>query len=737
MRVTCSTCGSELDIDPAEVVGSRTVRCHVCHSVVVLPSDELALEGASADGSDLQLDPGSAQTLSLESPPRRPEQVSARSSQSAAPGLSARSAPGRASVSVQRHNPRRFQGTLSWSAFVTVVMIAAGYAAYRRMQPPPPPRMANPLELEVKQWRSAGIVQRERAVAEAVALASDKLRKSRPQRWRALRAIREGLLGAPGDPQAVALFARALAELPDAQGLESVAIALRAVTATIGDDPGSDHRADLEEARAWLLLQQGRFEAARRAALSAEELDPDAAGVRLVKAAVGIEFRSERSVPALEGLLADPDLGLLARRWLAESQLRSGQVTNAVETLNAGIAVAPRSDRLMRPLYRLRLALGEREAAVALLEGMVQSRIAAIDDRIVLARLYARDENRIEDALVVLDGGLDQRDLGALAAARAWAEKVIIATSASSFSPEPRELVEWLDAAERLDPDASIVMYAGALAELSLGHQERALDALEVANGRFPHVPEMAIQLAWLLRELDQAAAVEVVNDALSETLDSVGLYAMSALLAFDRGKRVKAFQRIKRALAIDPEVYLASTSLRDFPVPRDALIGIGNSLVERGRESRNAVMTSAGAAAYYVGGDLRRSARALTQALRLDPRDASAHLYSGILAQRRGQLGAWRTHLNVAWDHDRGLPLVQIYHARLQERLGNTDKAEMLYREILRQNASSTSAQNGLARVLWLNGKSAEALIEAKKVLAVRPEDREALTFLSTRGEE
>ncbi len=141
----------------------------------------------------------------------------------------------------------------------------------------------------------------------------------------------------------------------------------------------------------------------------------------LGKAAVGIEFRSERSVPALEGVLADPDLGLLARRWLAESQLRSGQVTNAVETLNAGIAVAPRSDRLMRPLYRLRLALGEREAAVALLEGMVQSRIAAIDDRIVLARLYARDENRIEDALVVLDGGLDQRDLGALAAARAWA----------------------------------------------------------------------------------------------------------------------------------------------------------------------------------------------------------------------------------------------------------------------------------------------------------------------------
>lgn len=67
MRVTCSTCGSELDVDPAEAAGSKTIRCHVCHSVVVLPSSEFALEESNVDQPELNLDRGSAQTLTLES----------------------------------------------------------------------------------------------------------------------------------------------------------------------------------------------------------------------------------------------------------------------------------------------------------------------------------------------------------------------------------------------------------------------------------------------------------------------------------------------------------------------------------------------------------------------------------------------------------------------------------------------------------------------------------------------
>ncbi|MEO0811669.1 MAG: tetratricopeptide repeat protein, partial [Myxococcota bacterium] len=635
-----------------------------------------------------------------------------------------------ATVTISRRGGPNWRDYIGWGAFVAVVMIGASYIAYRRSLPPPPPQIANPIQKAADRWRDSGLEGM--PVRDAIAIGKTKLERSRLERLDALETIKRGLITDANAAEAIALYARALASLPSARDEDSVSLALRGITASIGADPDSEYRADLEESRAWLLLEERRLDQARDAAARSMELSPTSPGSRLVRAATDAEFRAERSVETLRELTREPEVRNRAQRWLAVALLRSGELAEAIRILEQGAESAPNSDEMMRTLYQLRYAMGQERKARELLERLVETKNASVEDRVRLARELLSNGGDPQAALEVLDGGLAENVAGDRAAAQLYAEKIFVATRAVDFIVDPRELTQWLARGLELAPDSSAVLYARCLADTELDRREQALAGLEVANGLYPEIPEMAIDLAWRLRRVDAPAAREVIDDALISTLDSVPLYLMSALLELDGGRPVTAFQRLKRALAIDPELNLRRAHDRALPAPLEVYRQIGDELTSNGRDRRNAITSSGGAAAYYVAGDFRRASRALVQAIRIDRRSAPANLYTGILALRKNQRASAQRHINVAWEQDRGLPLVQIYHARLLENSDNLVKAELSYRDILHLNPSATSAQTGLARVLWRAGRRSEALAEVRKVLSVRPHDREALVFMA-----
>lgn len=746
MHLTCGTCGSDFDIEPD---GRPTAACPVCGGAVAIESqvlelddgdDSSALDAASLPDALPELDTRDMTPSAVRDPStldlggssaswaRRDAAIANRSTRRSAPAPAKPSAPRR--VGVSRRGGDSWRDTLGWGIFVTAVMIAASTIAYRRSLPPPPPKIANPFQKAADQWMTGGLEAM--PTRDAVAIGKTKLQRSRRERLEGLETIKRGLIADADDPEAIALYAKTLASLPSARDEESVQLALRGITAAIGEDPDSRHRAALEEARAWLLLEEERLDQARDAATRAVERAPASAGAQMVRAAANAEFRPEKAVETLRSLLADPEVEHRARRWLAVALLRSGQVTEAVELLESGVENAPNADQLMRILYELRYAMGDEREAREVLERLVESGNASTDDRLRLARELARRDENVKRALAVLDGGLAEVAAGERARARLYAGKIFAVTTSSGFVVDPRELTEWTETGLELAPDSPEMLYAKTHADDALDRDEQALAGLEVANGLYPEIPEMAIDLAWRLRSVDPAAAREVIEDALLSTLDSIPLYLVAAVLELDAGKPVAAFQRLKRALAIDPELNLARDSLRPMPPPLDVYLEVGGVLLERGRTTRNAITSTGGAAAYYVAGDFRRAARALTQALRLDRRSAPANLYSGILAFRKNQRASARRYIGVAWDEDRGLPLVQIYHARSLEGMGDLRKAELAYREILHNNPSAIAAQTGLARVLWQSGEREDAIAEARKVLAVRPNDREALVFMA-----
>ncbi|MEM6732467.1 MAG: tetratricopeptide repeat protein, partial [Myxococcota bacterium] len=548
MRLTCDTCGADLELSPAEIEGRTSVPCPVCSSDVAIQTVTLELDdGGENDALDMRALPQSLPELdtrdmspsevqdptSLEfgdnegsgasdggglrddSPIARAEAKLARL---ASP--SSRSAPitrqlVRSPVTISRRSASPWRGYFGWGAFVAVVMVVASYVAYERSRPPPPPRIANPLEKAADGWFADGTVKEATPVRDAVSIAKTKLRGSRQERLEALRMIQRGLVDDPNEPEAIAVYARVLSTLPSARDENTVALALRGITAAIGDAPNSEHRAELEEARAWLLLEERRLDQARDAAARAVEYSPTSRSAQAVRAASNVEFRPADAVPALRELVSDPEVGNDAQRWLAVALLRSGEVTEAIGLLEDAVERAPSADGLLRELYEVRYAMGDVADARAVLERLMELGIASLEDRVVYARDLARNERKAERALQVLEAGEKDEAAGALRLAELYAEKVTIASTTPGFIPDPRELSLWLERGLELAPDSPVLLYARTLADDALGREERALDGLEVANGMYPEVPEMAVELAWRLREVDQAAAGEVIDDAL------------------------------------------------------------------------------------------------------------------------------------------------------------------------------------------------------------------------------
>lgn len=751
MEVRCGTCGSAFEVSDPGALAAGGIDCPVCGNQITEAPSSLELDFGGDDSGDGALDlDGDLPVLDTEedtdtgaqAPADLPDEesvVADGEDPSPAAGLSASSSAsltlktvnfeGRQGFAVSRRGPPPWRAYAGWGAVVVASMALAGYSAYKRSLPPPPPEMPNPLAKRAELWSEEGV--RARPVEQALATAEKNLFGGPRKRAVAFEALRAALVSDPDHPEAIIAYTDLLSRMPDAVDEVMVDEALGAVSSTVGEDPDSEFRSELEEARAWLMLEQLQIDAARQAAQKAIEVAPNRPGARLVHAAADLSLAPERSIADIEKVLKDKPDDIRARHWLAKAQLRGGFVLEAIKTLNGALKGGARDEPLLRELSRLYLALGDFDHAMKILDKLRERSLANYEDALYAARIVSRSRAETDRGLEILRQALKEPMLADVARARLLTEQVRIVVEADETMGFQREVSEWLNQGFDLAPDLAELLYVAAHADFATGRDEQALELLEDANGMYPAIPELAFLLAWRLRQRDPGSALEIVESALREAVDFVPLYLLNALLVFDDGKRVEALQKLKRAFAKDPNVLLQKIKLRVFSQPRAAYRELAEVLLERGQSARNAMLITAAAAASYCAEDFKRSSRALASALRFDRDNPSANLYSGILAQRVGRSSARKKFITKAWTLDRGSPLTQLSYARVLEGARDPTKALNLYRDLVEKNPLHAAAQVGLARLLWRTGSKEEALTTARRVVSMRPYDLEALNFL------
>ncbi len=638
--------------------------------------------------------------------------------------------PGRANVSFSRSRSSATQTYLVWGGILLAVALGAGGFLYWRGLPIAPPEVPNPLEQRADDWRKSG--QPLAKVDDAAAAVIEGLASgTNAGRDRALGAARAAVVADPKSPGAVSLYARALAARDEQLDTATLNDVLAAITSVVGDQPGSPERPGLETARAWLLLRAGRLDDAREAAARAVSTRADYAPAQLVALAASVALKPEHAAQQLAPFLNTPEVASDARVWLGEAQLANGQVNEAIATWRGGLRDVPTDAAFIGRLARLQADLGDYAAASDLLSQNVARGAASLGDVLLLARLQARALHKPKAALDTLENAQKERDSQPFAVAQLVAERITVALSVKPALLPAEDIAKMLQEASAASPNVPQLIYASALADIGAGQTKKAVEALEAAQSMAPDVPEVAFALAALTRGADHLGASEVVATALKERADFIPLYFLDAVVAAEHDEKPRAVTSVRKALTFDPALYAQHTLFSSYAEPTTIMLDVARALAEQASRLDNTSLKSAAGALYVLANDAKNGPLWLTKALRGDPNDVGAHFYSAILNLRRGQKKPARLDLAAAEKTERRQPMVRLYKARVFEQIGKYPEATKIYRDLVDQNPLNAAAFVGLGRVLRIQGDEQAARDAARKALAVRPRDREALRLL------
>jgi predicted Zn finger-like uncharacterized protein len=634
-----------------------------------------------------------------------------------------------AGIRVEESSPWRLYGAVGGTALLAIAAVVL--VSVVRSRPPPPPEMPNPLKGRVAEWQARGYKPTVPTVDGGVQTARAGLMSGTDRGLRqALEAARSALILDPEAAPAIAVYAAVLAEWPDRVEPDALDEALGAITSSIGDDPDSIYRGDLEEARAWLLMRTERFEAARQAAAKAQVAKPNVVSIRMLQGVSRIPTRPAEAVTELEALARLPDAPKRLPFWLGEAQLRAGHVTRALATWNASLKGGDEDVAVLRRLARLSADIGEHSDAAGRLQKIVDAGWAGVEDRLLLARLLARVKMNPSSALEVLDLGLKETGLTPTNRARFLAEKVAVAVTARTEVVTAALVSEWLDSALDLAPDLPELLYVAGLADEKSGAVDNAINSLEAATELVPERPEVAARLALLLKD-DAKAALQVLDVAAREAAQYVPLHLIRAAIALQSGDAAAASTAIRRGRDFDPERWGRDHLLDAFVDAPAAHLNVARLLSQASKKSDNAMVITAVGMAYYFADDLKKADATLAKALKSDAEDVGARLYRAVIGLRKKRTAAAKKDLQVALRADSQHLVVRLYQAKLLEEMHKPAEAERIYRDLLDKNPLDGGARVGLAQALWARGAKEASRDEATKVLSMRPGDHEALRFL------
>ncbi len=157
-----------------------------------------------------------------------------------------------------------------------------------------------------------------------------------------------------------------------------------------------------------------------------------------------------------------------------------------------------------------------------------------------------------------------------------------------------------------------------------------------------------------------------------------------------------------------DPQLYNQRTQFSPYAEPSQQMQDVAKALGEQAVRLDNTLLRTGAGVLYVLLGDNKSGPLWLTKALRDDPNDFGAHLYSAIFNYRRGIKKAARADLLAAERVDRRQPLMRLYKGRVLEQFGKVVEAGKLYRDLLEQNPLNAAAHVGLARIERAQGDEA-----------------------------
>ncbi|HEY3356132.1 MAG TPA: tetratricopeptide repeat protein [Polyangia bacterium] len=381
--------------------------------------------------------------------------------------------------------------------------------------------------------------------------------------------------------------------------------------------------------RAGLALLEGKADAALAELVRAPASDPEARLLR-GRALAGLRRYDEARAELGTALSLAPRL-VPARLALAQVEIAAGRLGAAQTLLTRLSQEEPRHAEVLEALAQVLLARGDREGARARLAQAVERNPNLAPARLQLARLL-RGEGKWEQARSHVEAVLGARpDL-----VEARRELALLLYELGDGTGARREL----DAVLARAPDADSAVAAARAASLARDPE---------AAGRYAdRAQQLGASRALLLREWGRAALLRHEGAKAASTLkrgvglddtdlDARLLYVAALGDAGEAAAARKELQQVQKRFPRAPEVTLAQGRLElDAGNPGAALAALGTalqSLRARGAAPRLVAecLTLTGRAQYYQGA-LPRAAESLGEASRLDPRNAPAQYFHGIV---------------------------------------------------------------------------------------------------------
>ncbi|MBC7792915.1 MAG: tetratricopeptide repeat protein, partial [Clostridia bacterium] len=643
----------------------------------------------------------------------------------------------RPSVSYRRPKSRR--NVYIAVACVFLMLNAAVFAVVSiKRRSIAPPEVPNPLEKQANTSKEnskerggekayeqpAEII---RSVNEGLALGNNAGRDS------ALAVAKEAALADPRSPATINLYARALAAREDPLDPSVMNDALNAIVSVIGEHPRAPERPSLEVARAWILLHAGRSDDAAAAANEALSNNGGYTPARVIALAVEAARKPDHAAAGLQAYVDLPEVSRDARVWLGEAQLHAGRVGEAIASWRGGMRDIPADGPFVSRIARLQADLGDYAAASDLLAQNVARDAATVADVLILARLQLRAMHKPNVAMETLDAALTTRGSDSAVAALLVAEKVVTAVSVKPPLASIDTIHAWLRPALATTPASPQLSYAQGLADLQVGDVRHASESFEAAQTLAPEVPEIALAMAYAAYDDDIDVAYEAIATAERAHPEYLPLYFVEAMIASHRDDKTRAANSARKGFLFDPNVYAQYTLFSEYAEPIQQMLDSARILGDNGNRFDNATLRGAAGALFTLANDQKSGAAWLTKALRDDPFDLGARLYSTVLDLRKGAKKPAKADILAAERTDRRHMMVRLYKARVIEVTGKPQDATKIYRDLIEQNPLNAAARNGLARMLRQQGDETGAREEARRVLATRPRDRDALKLLVT----